>query len=93
MNRRACRLVLFSLVIATLGALVAPGVAIADPIGDKQAEAAQLEAQINSNAEKLSGLNEKINSAQNELDQAEADIRAADALVAAAKAKTRELQA
>ncbi len=92
MNRRAFRLVLFSLVVATVGALVAPGVAIADPIGDKQAEAAQLEAQINSNAEKLSGLNEQINSAQNELDQAEADIRAADALVAAAKAKTRELR-
>ena len=92
MNRRAFRLVLFSLVVATVGALVAPGVAIADPIGDKQAEAAQLEAQINSNAEKLSGLNERINSAQNELDQAEADIRAADALVEAAKAKTRELR-
>ncbi len=93
MNRRAFRLVLFSLVITTLGALVAPGVAIADPIGDKQAEAAQLEAQINSNAEKLSGLNERINSAQNELDQAESDIRAADALVEAAKEKTRELRA
>ena len=49
----------------------------------------QLEAQINSNAEKLGALNEQINSAQNELDQAEADIRAADALVAAAKAKTK----
>ena len=89
MNRRAFRLVLFSLVIATMGALVAPGVAIADPISDKRAEAAELEAQINSNAEKLSALNERINSAQNELDQAEADIRAADALVAAAKAKTK----
>ena len=54
MNRRAFRLVLFALVIATMGALIAPGVAIADPIGDKQAEAAQLEAQINTNAEKLS---------------------------------------
>jgi cell wall-associated NlpC family hydrolase len=93
MNRRAFRLVLFALVIATMGALVAPGVAIADPIGDKQAEAAQLEAQINSNAEKLSGLNERINSAQNELDKANADIQTADALVDAAKAKTRELRA
>ena len=93
MNRRAFRLVLFALVIATMGALIAPGVAIADPIGDKQAEAAQLEAQINSNAEKLSGLNERINSAQNELDKANADIQTADALVDAAKAKTRELRA
>jgi hypothetical protein len=78
MNRRAFRLVLFVLVIATMGALLAPAVAIADPIGDKQAEAAQLEAQINSNAEKLSGLNERINSAQNELDKANADIQTAD---------------
>ena len=93
MNRRAFRLVLIALVVATLGALVAPGVAIADPISDKQAEAAQLESQINDNAEKLSALNEQINAAQNELDKANADIQTADALVAAAKAKTKELRA
>jgi cell wall-associated NlpC family hydrolase len=86
------RLVILAVCVATLGVIAAPGVSIADPIGDKQAEAQQLEAQINANAEKLSALNEQINSTQNELDQANADIHAADALVAAAKAKTKELR-
>ena len=93
MNRRAFRLVPFALVIATMAALIAPGLAIADPIADKQAEAAQLDAQINDNANKLGVLNEQINSAQNELDQANAAIKTADELVAAAKAKTKELHA
>jgi cell wall-associated NlpC family hydrolase len=93
MNRRAFRLALFAVVVATLGALIAPGVAIADPIADKQAEAAQLESQINDNANKLGALNEQINSSQNELDKANADIQTADALVAIAKSKTKELRA
>lgn len=93
MNRRAIRLVILTVCVATFGVIAAPGVSIADPIGDKQAEAQQLEAQINANAEKLSGLNEQIHSTQNELDQANADIQAADTAVAAAKAKTKELRA
>lgn len=93
MNRRALRLVTLALFVATLGVIAAPGVSIADPIADKQAEAQQLEAQINSNAEKLSGLNEQMHSTQNELTKANADIAAADALVAAAKSKTKELRA
>jgi cell wall-associated NlpC family hydrolase len=92
MNRRAFRLVPFALVIATMGALLAPTVAYADPIADKQAEAAQLEAQISSNAEKLSGLNEQINSARNALAEANAAIATADSLVTAAQAKTKELR-
>ena len=93
MNRRAIRLVLLALIVATVGALAAPGVAIADPIGDKQAEAAQLDSQINANAEKLGALNEQINSAENDLAQATNDIQQADALVTAAKDKTKELRA
>lgn len=93
MNRRALKLVITALFVALLGVIAAPGVSIADPIADKQAEAQQLEAQINSNAEKLSALNEQINSTQNELDKANGDIAAADALVAAAKSKTKELRA
>jgi cell wall-associated NlpC family hydrolase len=93
MNRRAIRLVLLALLVATAGALAAPGVAIADPIGDKQAEAAQLDSQINANAEKLGALNEQINSAENALAQATNDIQQADALVTAAKNKTKELRA
>ncbi len=92
MNRRAFRLVPLALVVATVGALLAPAVATADPISDKQAEAAQLDAQINSNAEKLSALNEQINSARNQLAEANAQIKAADDLVAAAQAKTKELR-
>jgi peptidoglycan DL-endopeptidase CwlO len=93
MNRRALKLVITALFVALLGVVAAPGVSVADPIGDKQAEAKQLEAQINTNAEKLSGLNEQMHSTQNELDKANADIAAADALVAAAKSKTKELRA
>jgi cell wall-associated NlpC family hydrolase len=92
MNRRAFRLVPLALVIVTMGALLAPTVASADPISDKQAEAAQLELQISTNAEKLSGLNEQINSAQNALAEANAAIATADSLVAAAQAKTKELR-
>ncbi len=93
MNRRAIRLVILAVFVALLGVIAAPGLAIADPISDKQAEAQALAAQINSNAEKLSALNEQINSTQNEVAQANADIVAADAAVAAAKAKTKELRA
>lgn len=93
MNRRAIRLVILAVCIATLGVIAAPGVSIADPISDKQAQAQQLEAQISTNAEKLSALNEQINSTQNALTQANADIQAADAAVAAAKEKTKELRA
>ncbi len=92
MNRRAIRLVILVIGVATLGVIAAPGVSIADPISDKQAEAQQLEAQLSANAEKLSALNEQIHSTENELAQANADIQAADAAVAAAKAKTKELK-
>jgi cell wall-associated NlpC family hydrolase len=93
MNRRALKLVITALIAATLGAIAAPGVSVADPISDKQAEAQQLEAQINANAEKLSGLNEQMHSTQNALDKANADIATAEALVDAARAKTKELRA
>jgi len=93
MNRRALKLVITALFVALLGVVAAPGVSIADPIGDKQAQAQQLDAQISSNAEKLAALNEQMNSTQNELTKANADIAAADALVAAAKSKTKELRA
>jgi cell wall-associated NlpC family hydrolase len=93
MNRRALKLVITALFVALLGVVAAPGVSIADPVSDKQAEAQQLAAQITSNADKLSALNEQMNSTQNALNQANADIAAADALVAAAKSKTKELRA
>jgi len=93
MNRRALKLVITALFVALLGVVAAPGVSIADPIADKQAEAQQLAAQINDNQVKLGALNEQMNSTRNDLDQANADIAAADALVAAAKSKMKELRA
>jgi cell wall-associated NlpC family hydrolase len=92
MNRRALKLVVVAVFVATLGVIAAPGASIADPISDKQAEAQQLDAQINTNAEKLAALNEQMNTTQNQLDQANSDIQAADAAVAAAKEKTQELR-
>jgi cell wall-associated NlpC family hydrolase len=92
MNRRAFKLVIVAVFITTLGVMAAPGVSIADPISDKQAQAAQLDAQINDNATKLAALNEQINSTQNELAAANANIQAADALVTAAQAKTKQLR-
>ncbi len=92
MNRRALKLVITAVFVALLGVVAAPGVSIADPIADKQAEAQQLAAQINDNQEKLGALNEQMNSTRNDLDKANADIATADALVAAAKAKTKELR-
>lgn len=95
MNRRSVKFlpIVLAFAVMTGGALFAPVAAQAAPIDDLQAQAAQLEQQINQNAEKLSALNEQINSAQTELEASLADIKQADALVAAPKAKTTELKA
>ncbi len=66
-------------------------VASASPTTDKQAQAAQLEAQINSNAVKLDALNEQIKAAQSQLDQANATIADAETRIAAAKVQTDQL--
>jgi peptidoglycan DL-endopeptidase CwlO len=93
MNRRALRLIPLAIVIGILATIVTPGVVVADPISDKQAEAAQLDAQISANAQQLAALDEQINSARNDLADANSKIAAADAMVAAAQAKTKELRA
>jgi cell wall-associated NlpC family hydrolase len=93
MNRRAFRLLPLVVLIATVATVVTPGVVVADPISDKQAQAAQLDAQISANQQKLGALDEQMNSARNDLADANAKIATADALVAAAKAKTNELRA
>jgi len=89
--KRALRLIPAALVVATIASLMGP--ASAAPIDDKQAEAAQLEAQINSNGQKIDALNEQINSAQIQLDAANAAITDANVRVAAATAKTKSLRA
>ena len=95
MNRRSVKFLLSILAFAMMtgGALFAPVAAHAAPVDDLQAQATQLEQQINDNQTKLGALNEQINTAQGELDASLADIKQADALVAAAQAKTRELKA
>jgi cell wall-associated NlpC family hydrolase len=95
MNRRSVKFlpIVLALMVMTGGALFAPVTAQAAPVDDLQAQATQLEQQINQNQEKLGALNEQINSAQNDLDASIAQIKQADAFVAAAKAKTSELKA
>src|SRR5215510_804782 len=92
MTRLTRRLIPLALAVASLTALVLPTHGMAAPIDDKRAQAAQLEAQINANAQKLGSLNEQINDAQVELDTANQAIADADAQVAAAKARTSELR-
>jgi cell wall-associated NlpC family hydrolase len=93
MNRRSVKLVPLILAMLTIGVIFTPAATQAAPIDDLQAQANQLEQQINQNAEQLSTLNEQINTAQGKLDQALADIQHANDLVAAAQAKTHELRA
>jgi peptidoglycan DL-endopeptidase CwlO len=92
MTRLTRRLVPLALAIAALTALILPTSAPAAPIDDKRAQAAELQAQIDANAEKLSGLNEQINDAQLALDEANETIAESDAAVDAAKARTSELR-
>src|SRR5579859_7332344 len=75
------RAVLLAVVIAGAAAATSLSVVQADatPISDKQAQAAQLEAAINTNAVKLDALNEQIKAAQSQLDQANATIADAEA--------------
>ena len=93
MNRRAFRLIPLALILATAGLAAAPVTAHAAPIDDKQAQAAELEAKINTNAERLSDLNEQINDLQLDLERANEAIASADALVNTAQEKTKELRA
>ena len=87
------RALLLAVVIAAAAAATSLSVvqAGATPVSDKQAQAAQLEAQINANTVKLDALNEQVKAAQSQLDQANATIADADARIAAAKIQTDSL--
>jgi cell wall-associated NlpC family hydrolase len=87
------RALLLAVVIAAAAAATSLSVVQADatPLSDKQAQAAQLEAQINANAVKLDALNEQVKAAQSQLDQANATIADADTRITAAKAQTDSL--
>jgi cell wall-associated NlpC family hydrolase len=92
MNRRAIRLIPVALAFAAVLSMLAPPSATADEISDKQAQAAQLDAQINAAEQKLGDMQEQINDAQVRLDEAKQQIQTADALVAAAQARTKQLR-
>jgi peptidoglycan DL-endopeptidase CwlO len=87
------RALLLAVVVAAAAAATSLSVVQADatPLSDKQAQAAQLEAQINTNAVKLDALNEQIKAAQSQLDQANATIADAETRIAAAKTQTDSL--
>ncbi len=84
-------------VAAMLGALLAPvvagvGVAHASPIDDAKAQAARLQAQIDSNGVKQDALSERLNGANYKLRQAQADAATAQKGLDAAQARTKQLQ-
>jgi peptidoglycan DL-endopeptidase CwlO len=87
------RALLLAVVVAAAAAATSLSVVEADatPISDKQAQAAQLEAQINTNAVKLDTLNEQVKAAQSQLDQANATIADAETRITAARAQTDSL--
>jgi cell wall-associated NlpC family hydrolase len=64
----------------------------AEPIDDKRAQAAQLQAQIDANGRKIDSLSEAANGARYRLDQATAARDDAQARIDAAKAETTRLR-
>ena len=67
--------------------VLAPVVAAADPITDKQAQAAAIQDQIDANGNRISALGEQLNGAQLHLDQANQTIADAEAKIAASQAE------
>lgn len=86
------RITVVGLISLVLGAGLAAPAAIAAPIDDKQAQARQLEAEINANAEQLAVLNEAIKGVELRLADATASVADAEAKIAAALAETERLE-
>jgi peptidoglycan DL-endopeptidase CwlO len=81
------------MLVGLLGLALVPATAQGDTVGDKQAEAARIEGEINANGRKADALSEQINGAQYRLDQAQAQISAADSRIQAAQAQSNRLEA
>jgi cell wall-associated NlpC family hydrolase len=83
--RNICNICLIALTGTVLtGALAVPVVpAAADPIADKQAQARQLQDEIEATNIELSALGERYNGAQLRLEEAEAEVTAIEAQIAA----------
>lgn len=87
------RITALGLIALALGVSMVPSSAAAAPIGDKQRQARQLEAEINANAEQLAVLNEAINGVQLRLADATAAVADADDCIASALDETQRLAA
>jgi cell wall-associated NlpC family hydrolase len=93
MTRHRHRALFLALIVGAAAATVfAFDSAGATPLSDQQAQAANLESQINANAVKLDALNEQIKAAQGQFDQASATITDAEARIAVAKAQADSIQ-
>ena len=92
MTRHRHRALFLALIVGAAAATVFSFTAGASPLSDQQAQAASLEAQINTNAVKLDALNEQVKAAQAQLDQATATIADAQARIAVAKTQADALQ-
>jgi cell wall-associated NlpC family hydrolase len=80
------------LVLSLIAAGVLPAaIAQGSPVSDKQAQAAQLEAQISGSQSKMDALSEELNGAKIKLQQAQAAIADAEARTAAAQAATDKI--
>ena len=88
MNRRALKLVIAALIVATLGVVPHPGSPSLTRSSDKQAEAAHSKRRSAATPTSSTALNEQMHRRRTSCAQGERSHRAADALVAAAKAKT-----
>ena len=80
------------LALGIAASLLAPAVASADPIADKQAQAAAIQDQIDANGDRISALGEQLNGAQLHLEQAQQTIADAEAKIAAAQAEMKRVR-
>jgi cell wall-associated NlpC family hydrolase len=85
-TRNICLVALVAVLVA--GALAVPApTAGADPISDKEAQAKQLQDEIEATNEQLSALGERYNGAQLRLEQTEAELTEIEAKIAATQAE------
>jgi peptidoglycan DL-endopeptidase CwlO len=84
---------LVALACGLFATLAVPGVAGAQTIDDKRAQAAALQGQIEATNEQLSGLGEQFNGAQLRLQDAESHLAAVQAQLDATRAEVADLRA
>ena len=91
--RRLTTTLVTAVLLAATTAVAVGGPVGAAPVDDKKKQAAQLEADINANAEKIAALNEQTKAAQDQLDAANHTIADAEARIGTAQAETNRLKA